>query len=655
MSRLKSLAIAFLVTVVLITGVSVTESGHGGAGVAGAITPPGATTGFVLPYSGTLRYEHLAPTEVADPAQLSRPIGMARADEIAAAMGFSKSDILTNEQYIQFVTGRGVDGDLSLAVLLGQSVNLFINNHGSPLYSTVDGRIRTSVLSSFGLMVDPAGMLQSLANESSPSKIVNVDLAPGGYMGTWCRANGCGPSITALYESAYTGEVIFGNASQQNSEPAQLVVNEKNGVSTQVGMSMIPSIWLVNFILLYALNPNYAALMPSYWAPIPSGVSSALWDNGGKVPYSQFASQLPSYEELLSIIAGNGTQGSSEPSTGPSTAAALNKLGSTAVDAAGNTYIADTDNNVVEKVTPAGTLSVIAGGGIAAGGISSPAGAGLRLDGPRGVAVDADGNVYIADTGNDRIMKVAPGGAMTLVAGGGATSPLVPGLATDAMLDGPRGVAVDADGNVYIADSGNDLIEKVALDGMLSVVAGGGATSPLDSGPATQMQLSDPGGVAVDGQGNVYIADTGNNLVEEVDAASGNLYVLAGGGTMSPQAAQASTTWNDHFGLGLQIQLNGPQGIAVDSSGVIYIADTGNNVIEKVTCGIFSVIAGGGATAPSTNGPATSARLNAPRGVAVSPSGVVHIADTGNNVVERIAGVTRPATYVAPVVPSFTG
>ena len=169
------------------------------------------------------------------------------------------------------------------------------------------------------------------------------------------------------------------------------------------------------------------------------------------------------------------------------------------------------------------------------------------------------------------------------------------------------------------------------------------------------MQLADPGGVAVDGQGNVYIADTGNNFVEEVDAASGNLYVLAGGGTMSPQAAQASTTWNDHFGLGLQIQLNAPQGIAVDSFGVIYIADTGNNVIEKVTSGIFSVIAGGGATPPSITGSATDARLNAPRGVAVGPSGVVYIADTGNNVIERINGVTRPATYVAPVVPSFTG
>ena len=589
-------AMGFALLALSLVAVSIVAPGASGSGDAGALTRPADVTGFVLPFSGTLRFEYLAPTEVIDLSQRNEPIGRARADEIAAGMGFSPSDVMTNEQYIKFVTGRGVGGDKSLAILLGQSVGLFINNNGMPLYSTVDGEIQASVLSSFGLMVDPAGMLQSLANESSPSKQVNIDLAPGGYMGDWCRDNGCSSTIQALYESAYTEEVVLGYLSQEASMPAQLVTNDKNGVTTQIGASMIPSIWLVNFILLYALNPNYAALMPSNWAGIPSQVSTAIWANGGQVPYADFASMLPTYEQLLSVIAGNGTQGSGPLDGSAATSAGLNQPGAT--------------------------------------------------------AVDSDGNVYVADTGNNLIGKVAPDGTFSVVAGGGVTSPSSATVATDALLNAPRGVAVDSDGNVYVADTGNNLIGKVAPDGTFSVVAGGGVTSPLDSGLATQMQLSNPGGVAVDASGNLYIADTGNGLIEEVDAVTGNLYVLAGGGTMTPQESQAATTWEDHFGLGLSIQLNAPEGVAVDSSGIVYIAASGDNVVARLISGIFSVVAGGGTNAPGVRGPGTSAALNGPQGVAVDSCGVVYIANTGSNVLQELGGsITEPK----PVAPAFTG
>ena len=573
MAKSKTAVIVLLVPLILISGLSIAHSD--------------SNTGFVTPYSGTPEYEYLSAPETASASQLSQPIGQELADQIATAMNFNKSDSLTNLQYIEFVSGGGVNGDPVKAVLLGQAVNLFINNDGFPLYSNVDGVVTTSVLSSLGLMVNPSGSLESLANSESPAKQVNQDLAPGsaGYMGTWCRDNGCQSSIDALYQTPYTSEVVLGAISQDLSVPVQLVTNTKNGSSVKVGMSMTPSIWLVNFILLYVLNPKLAALMPSHWEPIPASVANALKLYGGQVPFSQFASELPSYESLLSIFAGKEVRGSGPPPAGPALQAELNQPKSVAVDAAGNVYIADAGNGVIEKVTPDGDLSVIAGGG--------------------------------------------------------ATLPsTTPGPATSAALSFPSGVAVDANGNVYIADAGNNVIEKVTPDGNLSVIAGGGALTPSTvAGPATSAALNGPSGVAVDTAGNVYIADTGNNFVEVVDFVSGHISLLAGGGGTTPQASQASNDWDGHFGLGTNIALNGPRGVAVDASGIVYIADTGNNVIERVTSSILSVVAGGGTASPSPLGPATHKLLNAPNGVAVVPSGTLYIADTNHDVVERVQGI----------------
>ena len=573
MAKSKTAVIVLLVPLILISGLSIAHSD--------------SNTGFVTPYSGTPEYEYLSAPETASASQLSQPIGQELADQIATAMNFNKSDSLTNLQYIEFVSGGGVNGDPVKAVLLGQAVNLFINNDGFPLYSNVDGVVTTSVLSSLGLMVNPSGSLESLANSESPAKQVNQDLAPGsaGYMGTWCRDNGCQSSIDALYQTPYTSEVVLGAISQDLSVPVQLVTNTKNGSSVKVGMSMTPSIWLVNFILLYVLNPKLAALMPSHWEPIPASVANALKLYGGQVPFSQFASELPSYESLLSIFAGKEVRGSGPPPAGPALQAELNQ--------------------------------------------------------PKSVAVDADGNVYIADAGNQVIEKVTPDGNLSVIAGGGATPPsTTPGPATSAALSFPSGVAVDANGNVYIADAGNNVIEKVTPDGDLSVIAGGGGTLPsTTSGPATSALLNGPRGVAVDTAGNVYIADTGNNFVEVVDFVSGRISLLAGGGGTTPQASQASNSWDGHFGLGTNIALNGPRGVAVDASGIVYIADTGNNVIERVTSSILSVVAGGGTASPSPLGPATHKLLNAPNGVAVVPSGTLYIADTDHDVVERIQGI----------------
>ena len=256
-----------------------------------ALTHATSDTGFTEPFSGTPQYEYLAPTELHGSGQLNRPIGQHVADEIATSLGLSKADAFTHRQFLEFVTGGGIGGNRAAAKLVDESVRVFTNTIGRPLFSNVNGHIEPSVLASYGLFVNTSGLLESPANADAPTRQVNALLVPGGYMATWCRANGAQASLATLYKSAYTSEVLYGNEAQQSSGAAQLATNDKGGVSTEVGMSMAPALWLVNFALIYTLNPALAADMPSKWAPIPSTVAEAILASPtGQVPYSDYAS-----------------------------------------------------------------------------------------------------------------------------------------------------------------------------------------------------------------------------------------------------------------------------------------------------------------------------------------------------------------------------
>lgn len=262
-----------------------------GSGVAGAVTRPGSGTGFSSPFAGAHRYVRLAPTEVRHASQLNQAIGQKVADKLAVKLGLRKADSFTRQQYLEFISGGGVGGNRAAAALVDRSVAIFTNTTGRPLYSVVGGVRTPSVLASYGLFVNVRGRLESLANKRAPTRQANKVIAPGGYLGKWCRANGATSSLRQLYRSAYPVEVVYGYAAQQQSGVAQLVTNTKGNVSTEVGMSMAPALWLVNFILLYTLNPALAADMPAYWAPIPAPVANALLaSRTGQVPYSEFES-----------------------------------------------------------------------------------------------------------------------------------------------------------------------------------------------------------------------------------------------------------------------------------------------------------------------------------------------------------------------------
>lgn len=288
-----------LMTVVALAGISLlsfvgVQSANpqvAGANVAGA----NSESGFTFPFSGTPRYESLAPTEITNASQLNQPIGPRVAGQIARQLGLSPADAFTEEQYQEFISGGGVGGNATDAQLVNDSVAILTNTVGRPLYSNVNGQSTPSVLASYGLFVNPDGMLESVANEDAATRQVNTVIAPGGYMGAWMKANGAKRTLAALYSSPYPLETLYGFISQQISGAAQLVTNHSGGVASEVGMSMAPALWLVNFILIYLLNPSLAAYMPAHWAPIPENVANAILppNSTGQVLYSEYASYLP--------------------------------------------------------------------------------------------------------------------------------------------------------------------------------------------------------------------------------------------------------------------------------------------------------------------------------------------------------------------------
>jgi hypothetical protein len=294
---------------------------------------------------------------------------------------------------------------------------------------------------------------------------------------------------------------------------------------------------------------------------------------------------------------------------GQAVSASLFHPGGSAEDAKGDVFIADSGDNVIREVTPAGVIRRIAGTGIAGLGYAGPAGfpaALSSLDHPQNVAVNAQGDVFIADTYNNRVVKITPQGQVVTVAGDGVAGYSGDGrLAAFAELNQPTGLAVDAKGNLYIADSANNVIRRVAATtGIITSVAGDYAADKAngglggfsgDGGPATSAQLNDPQGVAIDGAGDLFIADTFNNAIREVTPAGVISTVVnsaAAGGGIPPAGGESSGK------APTASKLNTPYGVAIDqSTDDLYVADTNNSKIAEVT-GLAQPGEAAGPTAP---------------------------------------------------------
>lgn len=362
----------------------------------------------------------------------------------------------------------------------------------------------------------------------------------------------------------------------------------------------------------------------------------------------------------IQTVAGDNAKGVGySGDNGPATLAQLYYPGGVAEDQAGNLYIADHNNSVVRKVDVNGIITTFAGGGTGACatatdplGDGCPATDAVFVD-PEDVAVDAAGNIYISvgggGLGGSLIHKVDR--ATGIISDYAGNFNMYPGYsgdngpATSAQLSGPTGIALDTAGNLYIADYGNNVIRKVTLAGIITTVAGGGTgvcggtpTDPMEDGCiATYATLSGPQGVAVDVLGNLYIADTNDDVVRKVTQSTGIITNFAG----TPQTAG----YGGDGGPAIGASLNTPTSVVADAVGNIYIADSQNYVVRKVNIGgIITTVAGtaGGANYTGDNGVATSAEIDVAQAVALGGAGDLYIADIYNDVIRKVdlSGIT---------------
>ena len=347
----------------------------------------------------------------------------------------------------------------------------------------------------------------------------------------------------------------------------------------------------------------------------------------------------------INTFAGNQPLGSGYAGdSGAANQAQLNFPVAATVDSKGNLYICDTNNHRVRKVTPDGNITTVAGTGTASYSGDGGAATSATLNTPSGIAVDSAGNIYIADTKNFVIRKVTPDGKISTYAGnqglgagyGGDNGP--PNSA-GAEFDTPLGLALDPSGNLYIADAGSatsstgNLIRKITTDGkLLTTVAGLGSTAG---------RIKNPTSLAVDASGTyLYIANVGAKNIVRLQLATGNLTNFAGNG---------SSGYSPDGPVGISTTLNNAAGVAIDAAGNVYIADTVNSLVRVVNpSGYMTTIAGhvlsGGRLIPGFSGdggPATSAQLSSPKGLALDSKGNVYVCDSSNSVI-RILQPTLP-------------
>ena len=384
-------------------------------------------------------------------------------------------------------------------------------------------------------------------------------------------------------------------------------------------------------IVSITVNAGLQAPAIAYASPQTYTMGTAITslvptNSGGAVPATTYSQ--------VTTLAGSKAQGSAN---GTGAAASFYSPYGLTTDAAGNVYVADLFNYDIRKVTPAGVVTTFAGSG--AEGAVNGTGTAASFANPYGVAIDASGNIYVADEGNYLIRKITPTGVVTVLAGSGASGS-ANGTGTAASFGGPFAVATDASGNVYVADQQNNTIRKVTPAGVVTTLAGSG-TAGSANGTGTAASFDRPSGVATDAAGDVYVADVQNNLIRKITPA-GVVSTFAGSGVYSSVD-----------GTGTSASFSGPSSVGTDGLGNVYVAD--NGLIRKITpAGVVTTLAGISNARTSVNGIGTSASFTGTNGVATDNNGNLYVSDSGN-LIRKIVSTGYTITPALPAGLSFDG
>lgn len=357
-----------------------------------------------------------------------------------------------------------------------------------------------------------------------------------------------------------------------------------------------------------------------------SDLYRAVAANGNGTANSNVAQLSHALGSVFTTFA--GVAGASGATDGTGNGARFNGPNAVAVDSSGNIYVADASNQVIRKITSAGVVTTIAGQAGAPGsadGFQSAA----RFNTPSGVALDSTGNVYVADAGNHTIRMISPIGSVTTLAGSAGSIGTTDGAGSSARFAFPSGIAVDAAGTLYVADTLNGTIRKLVP---------GGGTYTVSTFVSTAVGLSLPNSVAVDSSFNVYVADSRNHVIRKV-TPGGTVSVLAGA------VGSAGTT----DGNGGAARFNSPHSLAVDSSGTVWVANTFGHTIRRISStGDVSTVGGFGGASGSADGAGSTARFNHPYGIAIDASGNIYVADTFNHTIRRSSTISAPAISTQP-------
>jgi sugar lactone lactonase YvrE len=369
----------------------------------------------------------------------------------------------------------------------------------------------------------------------------------------------------------------------------------------------------------YTFTNNITALTPNTTYYLRAYATNEFGTGYGAVVTFTTSSNLQAVTGIVTTFAGNGTSGFQD---GNLMGSEFSSPSGMVLDAQGNMYISDSFNNRIRKIGTDGTVSTIAGNGTA-GYVDGPA-AQAEFYAPQGLAVDAQGDVFVADYGNNVIRKITSAGTVSTYAGNGVAAFVDGNASKVAAFNGPAGIAFDQKGNLFVADRNNNMIRKITPTGGVSLFAGvltsGYTNLTVDSATGVWGAFNSPNGIVVDAKGNIFVADLGNNAIRQITPA-GVITTVAGG-------------------PGQTALVGYPAALSVDATGNIFISDESGRIIELTSAKILYVLAGASNVSGYADGTGAAAQFSAPQGIGVDASDNIYVADFNNNRIRKVVITT---------------